>query len=100
MLAEMSRLNHFQLATIYNKNRDNISKLDNDIKCVLSYRESVFALKQHKPLLNSLDRSFESYFTINNIDKDTLLGFYVSSKITPNELFKKNHQPPPFEKSK
>ena len=94
-MIEMRQLNHFQLARILCKNKNNIYKLDSGKKCILSYRESVFASKQHKPLLTGLDRYIESYFETNNINKEKLLGFYVSSKLTPKDVFKKSHDPPP-----
>ena len=96
-IIEMRQLNHFQLAQILSKNQNNISKLDSGQKCILSYRYSVFASKQHKSLLVGLDKYIESYFDTNNINKDKLLGFYISTKLTPKDVFKKSHNPPPFD---
>ena len=88
------KLNVFQIASIYFENINNICKLNEGKKCVLSYIHSVFANINHKALLTRLNVSIEKY--LKEIHIYTILNLYKPEHKTPEQVFdKKRHTPPP-----
>ena len=92
----MNKLFLLQLAKIYMMNDNNIYKLENEQKCILSYTDSVFAKKENLFLLTNLKISIEQFFKNHKKNIQDVVKFFKPKPfISPEQMFKKTHNPPP-----